>query len=352
MYKLKIGSIPLPTVYIIERCEVDRCRELGVPYIIKPKHWDDDRLVKAVLWRTLNNKFPMIKWRDILGFHCPVDARELVVHSSSDARENLGVDTCGYSGPELEITDDYRMTAGGLDPDDEYNPEYCTETLDGYFGDLGHYVKVEELQKLKLLPVFLDDIATAIKTNLYNTAWMDGYNKKLGIPSGHYKGSSQAPNLIILDTSSSVPSGIAATMVSLIDTLRSQADADLIITTGRSVYFKAHEDLPDPDRLSHLVGGCNECRQFYDILRKHILGRHWGNVIVFGDNDAPNARRFEFDKDCWITDNELQSTRIDRIMAFHTYSERVPGYGLWAVDASPNAEVVFNTDWTNCMRRR
>ena len=54
----------------------------------------------------------------------------------------------------------------------------------------------------------------------------------------------------------------------------------------------------------------------------------------------------------WLKDSELANTKVDRILAFHTYSRLMPGYGLWAAKCSPNAEVVYNTEWTNCMDTR
>ncbi len=351
MYQLKIGTLPLPKLYVCEgRAEANKARELGIPYIIKPRSWDDDKLVKAVLYKTLINLFPAIKWKEVFGFS-PSAANAVKVHVAAEHRDNPGFDTCGWSSPDMEVTDDgdYRSTGGGLDPDDKFEDVYTTTSIDDYIGDLGYAVNIEELQALKILPVFMDDIAKAIKTNLHNTAWCDGYNKKLGVPLGYWQGSQEAPNLIILDVSGSIPSGVASTMVSLIDTLRHQANADLIITSGRSVYYKAGDELPDPDRLSYLIGGCNECRQFYDILRKNIFGKHWGNVIVFGDQDAPEDRRFMKHKDCWIKGSEMSSTRIDRIMAFHTYERKIPGYGLWAEKAAPNAEIIYNTAWVNDM---
>lgn len=378
MYQLKIGSIPLPKLYVCDSTESRKCRQLGVPYIIKPKYWSDEKLVKAVLWRTLYNKFPKIKWQQLLGMtnrevgklrinvpHVVEDEDEFVpkpgvqVEVAAEYRDNPGYDTCGNSSEFMEVTDggDYRMTGGGLDEDDTIETathiEWEKQSMNRYIGDLGYYVNVEELQALHLLPVFLDDIANAIKLNLMNAAWCDGYNKKLGCNLGHWQGTDQAPNLIILDVSGSIPSGVAGTMVSLIDTLRSQANADLIITSGRSEYWAANTTLPSPDKLSYLIGGCNERKQFYAILRKHILGKHWGNVIVFGDQDAPaddRLNRYDHgDGAQHILASELQSTRIDRIMAFHTYRKMVPGYGLWATAACPKAEVVYNTDWVNSM---
>ena len=381
MYQLKIGNIPLPKLYVCEKGEGRKARELGVPYIIKPKGWTDERLVKCVLYRTLARKFPDILWARILGpeacnpygieVNVPNQVEPPVVGQrkevAAEYRDNPGFDTTGLTSPDMEFTEDaeYRDTGGGLDVDDKVDwtkplTQWDVERLDKYVGDLGFYVDIEELQALHLLPVFLDDIANAIKKNLYSVAWCDGYNKKLGCNLGSWKGGSQAPNLIVLDVSGSIPSGVAGTMVSLIDTLRSQADADLIITSGRSEFFPANEGLPSPDQLSGLIGGCNERIQFYDILRKHVLGKHWGNVVVFGDQDAPADPRLKRmdrlygggKKAEHITDQELQSTRIDRIMAFHTYARKVPGYGLWAVQAAPKAEIVYNTEWTKEMRGR
>jgi len=374
MHQLKIGSIPLPKIYVCEQKEAKECRRLGVPFIIKPKTWSDEKLIIAVLWRTLHKKFPNIDWIKVLKVSNTYQFRHLQVNYpvqpevevvSSQYRDNPGYDTCGFSDSAMQVTEDneYRMTGGGLDPDDKLDfddeARWEKQTIDDYIGDLSYQVNIDELQTLKLLPKFLDDITNAIKINLMNTAWCDGYNKKLGCNLGRWDGVEQAPNLIILDTSGSIPSGIASTMITLIDTLRHQANADLIITSRRSEYWAANTELPDPDKLSYLIGGCNERVQFYAILRKHIFGKHWGNVIIFGDNDAPDSRRLDThvaiysanrDPDYKIKDNELQSTKIDRIMAFHTYQKKIPGYGLWAKKAAPKAEVVINTDWAGTMK--
>ena len=361
MYLLKIGTIPLPKLYVCDSSEAKECRKHGVPYIIKPDNWDDEKLIKAVLWRTLHKKFPKINWRKLFGKEFIEERCMLEIHTpvmrevEAEHRDNPGFDTCGFSDEAMEFTEngEYRSSGGGMDEDDKLDfedIEFESVTIDDYIGDLGYYVNIEQLQALKLLPVFLDDIANAIKLNICNTAYMDGYNKKLECNLGSWQGADNAPNLIILDTSGSIPSGVAGTMVSLIETLRSQANADLIITSGRSEYWAAQEKLPSPDQLRRLIGGCNECRQFYAILREHILGKHWGNVIIFGDQDAPEDPRFKKDKDCWLNMTELQSTRIDNILAFHTYYNKIPGYGLWAEMAAPKANVTINTDWVDIMK--
>ena len=353
MHQLKIGNIQLKKVYVCSPSEAKDARAKGIPYIVKPKSWTDEQLAKAVLYRTLCKLFPYINWANRF-FGCAewnAEKRMPIVNVPAEYRENPGFDTNGCATDEMQVSDGYRMTAGGFDEDGDES--WRTNSIGEFFGDFGSYVNLEELQQLRILPQWMDDIATAIKTNFNSMAWWDGYNKKLGVPTGYYSDGSDAPNLIILDTSGSIPRGIAFTMISLIDTLRHQANADLIITSGRSKYWAANEELPEPEELKGLVGGCNEATQFYQILRNRILGKHWGNVIIFGDNDAPTDRRLyhganrdkQRDKAA-IKDTELQSTRIDNIMAFHTYSKDVPGYGLWAQQAAPNAPITFNTKWT------
>lgn len=364
MYQLKIGSIPLPKVYVCEnRSDASKARSMGIPYIIKPNGWDDEMLIKAVLYNTLCKMFPYIDW-DMRLFGSRRRTKLPVVKVAAEYRENPGFDTDGYVTEEMQVSDGYRMTAGGFGEDGDTS--WQNNSLEDFFGDFGSYVNLEELQQLKILPTWMDDIANAIKMNFNSMSYWDGYNKKLGLCTGYYSYGTDAPNLIILDVSGSIPGGVAYTMITLIDTLRHQANADLIITSGRSKFWAANEELPTPKELKGLVGGCNEARQFYEILRTKVLGKHWGNVIIFGDYDAPTERRCFVDwvrdsgenyydacaraeimaEEEAIKDEELQTTRVDHIMAFHTYAYDIPGYGLWAKQASPNAKIDINTEWT------
>ena len=349
--ELRIGTIRLPRILVCDtQDEALFCREKGLPFILKPKGMSMDTLCKAVLYKYLKRTFPYIKWKS---YDKQLEQLEVVKELPAEYREGDGYLAAEMDNDVMTATEEYRETGGGADPDAPIETREERYDVDEYIkANGGWHVDVEQLQDLKVLPVFMDDIATAIRKNMGNTMWMDGWNKKLEAPLGSFDTTSDAPNLIIIDTSGSVPSGISLTMHALMDTLRVQANADLILTSSRSVYIKAGDPLPDQDKLDYLIGGCNEARQFYKILNDHILGKHWGNVIVFGDNDAPCDRRFQSSQEGKPTDEMLGRTRIDRIMAFHTYNETVPGYGRWAVEASPDAEVVYNRDWCNYMKQR
>ena len=356
MYELKLQGVPLPRCMVVEdRREALLARESGWPYIIRPRGWDDRKLVGAIMYHFLEKKFPFINWREALGIRkAKVD--RMVVSIPDHITER--VTDRDYEPPEaLESMDgetDLAIVHDGYIVGTDKDPHAAQPVLRDvdmtmFFQDAVEYVNMEHLQQLGLLPKFLGDIIAAIKYNLSSTAWMDGYNKKLGTTVGEFKYGEDAPNLIILDTSASIPRGLAYTMITLIDMLRTQANADLIITSRYSEYFSRDEELPEPEKLSYLVGGCNEASQFNHILEDKIFGRHWGNVICFGDMHAPCDLRFR--DDYQVHDDRRRNTQVDRIMCYDTRGKMMPGYVKWA---EPHAGTIEYDDggWCRYFRER
>lgn len=334
-YKLKLGNIPLPELYVCNNSvDAEKMRENGIPYII----WKgtQEKLVKLVLLPTLKKLFPHIKWSKVLGIK---RLQEVVVHvpgTNPDEIVDANSIIANHDGEEniADVADSERMFSGKntiIENDVE---------LGAFVGDFE--VNIQELQALKLLPEFMDDITTSIKKNLYGYNWYDGYNKKLKQCVGNFTEGSNLPNLIILDVSWSIPRGIADTMLALIDTLRSQANADLIVTGATSYYWKAGEHLPTPEELRKLVPQGQESDMFSDILDHHILGKKWGHVIAFGDNDTP-----------WIcASRESSGTSVKEVWHYHTFSNTSRcGYAKWASTADPNAVEHHSNKWCNVMDR-
>ena len=351
--KLTIGTIPMPLLYMAENREDARmAREHGLPFVKLPNGWDKEKLVKVILYRYLVDKFPYIKWKDVLfkGGRPIYNTEDIVVF---DAYERDFVDGGDFMGDTLyEVEGGYRTTVN--DSEHEDKPEDPTK-LDDYLGHEWTYgINVEVLQSLNLMPSFMDDITDAIKRNFASVAWADGWNKKLNAPLGTHSPKSEAPNLMVLDVSGSIPAGVAITMCSLIDTLREQANADLIITGDRSYWYGIGDELPTPEVLSGRIGGCNEVHDFANILAEHVSGKHYGNFVVFGDYDAPGDYRFidYTSSRRKISDLAGQGTSFDNILAFHTRSdEAIPGYGLFAHQCSPNAPVEYNSKWVHVMKK-
>ena len=365
MHKLQCCGLPLPEIYVCDRqSEAKVLLDAGIPCVITKM--PDIKIVKIILLRTLKKKFPHIKWNQVLKVRETENLNIMVPGSGSKPKqENVEID--GDHAEDLgeewkpretsdekqqatdrggtQIAESERVIQGGDDGPDTVTPEEIP--IDEYCLDAAASVNIEQLQALGFLPKFMYDAADAIRINLENRMeWRECFNKKLGECVGDVGYGDIARNLIILDVSYSIPEGISATMLQLIATLREQAEADLIVTGGRSLFFPMEEELPDPDWLRGAIPRSNESYMFRAILREHIAGRHYGNVISFGDNDTP----------FWYEDIEdvmkilgMDGTRIDRVMHYHTWSKSRTGYATWCKAVSPDCIEEFDTSWCQVM---
>jgi hypothetical protein len=222
--------------------------------------------------------------------------------------------------------------------------------ISDYVGDMTSYVDLEVLQKLRLMPAFIGDILDCVRINVGSGLhWREGYNKRLGLAVGRFNASGQLPNLVILDVSGSIPRGISATMIALIDTLRTQLSADLIITGSNSRFYPMGSELPSPQEIRNQFGYGNESYDFFSILTKNIRGKHYGHVFSFGDNDTPDYQHFKYAKQY-----SLEGTRVEHVHHYHTgithrrcegVDERT-GYAKWCHllgGTEPTAS--FDTSW-------
>lgn len=368
--RVSMEGVPLPRLYIAENnSDIREARDAGIPYI----KWTqgNEALVKLLLRPVLEKMFPHIKWNQVLGkkpsgrsliVNCPGDVVEhepveieIDPDFDNDARisEQFEIEEKGYD-PDLEwkdnagVADAKRSFSGG---GGEPCYSYDRVSVWNYMEDASCCVDLDALQHLGLLPKFMGDIADCVKVNLSNRVrWTEGFNKKLGVPVGNFAASGELPNLIILDVSGSIPRGISATMLAMIDTLRSQVSADLIITGSNSGYYKMGTELPTPDQLRAAYRFGNECREFYAILNKYIAGRKWGHVISFGDNDAPQAFL-----NGWCNDDnegdetlELTGTEVKAVHHYHTrYRDTQTGYAGWVHGLGCSPEEHYDTSWCN-----
>lgn len=366
MRLLRYPGIKLPRVYVTDdRSEAIVMRGSGIPYILTND--SDDMIVLCVLYHWLSERFPHIKWREQLGLrrvcsyvvHVPGD------RATEDEAESLGE---RLASDDSELTLDAKSEESVATSDDEATWHDVADDVREFTGTNGNagseevvslrdfmadelsMVNIEQLQALGMLPAFMSDVTDAIRTNLLSSMrWRDGWNKRLGCALGDFSVGTKAPNLIILDISGSIPNGISSTMLQLIDTLRGQAEADLIVTGGSSYYWPASAELPSPEWIRANVSHSNEAVMFYRILRERLAGRHFGNVISFGDNDAPADYNFrnELDDKCGI------GIQVDRVMHFHTWKNRTQtGYAKWVHVANPNVEAVYDTSWCRMMDDR
>ena len=360
----------MPRLYMAEDpSDVIMAQNRGIPYI----KWTDgmDSLIKMLMIPTLKKMFPNIKWDKMFKSfeYIPVENKIIKVPGSKAGKPRTiksNYDASAMLEAQLEhdrkrrygakpiktkpkkfrrtvgIAKDVREFSGGIAKED-YSIQFDSVSIGEYVGDVSSSVNIDVLQELKLLPKFIGDITDCVKHNLSNRVyWTEGYNKKLGYPLGNFASRNELPNLIIIDVSASIPDGISATMLALADTLRSQLNADLIITGYRSGYYPCGCELPTPQTLREYYPRGNEFVQFNSILEKYIAGKEFGHVISFGDDDSPSRFRSYGDPD----NAAMNGTRVHAVHNYHTWRNMWTGYAKWARDLQPDT-VTFDTSWCN-----
>lgn len=377
LQRIAIEGIQFPRLYIAEnKQDVMLARENGIPYV--KWQWGQEELIKQLLRPVIEKMFPGIKWDLVLGKKKPVRSRVIKV-TGRKVEDEAGV--AEYDAEKMleaqhnfdKVVDDIDHETQLPDENGEYTRtvdiaeeerQFSSDNSDGgkyeftvdqmsiqqYVGDLASQVDIDALQKLGMLPKFVGDVADCIKHNISQSMrWTEGYNKKLGYPLGRFNCKAELPNLVIIDVSASIPDGIAATMITLADTLRSQCNADLIITSYRSGFYPAGCELPKPQTIRDYYGRSNESAEFAAILKEHIAGREFGYVISFGDSDCP----------CWSSNEDffrrygidLKGTEVHSVHHYHTWQGDTPtGYAKWVDECSPNAECVYDTSWCKIMK--
>lgn len=368
--RVEMEGIKLPRLYIAEnKKDVLLAQSNGIPYI-KWTHGVAE-LIRCILRPQLEKAFPYIKWNQVLGKRHDYKTEVVMVegftsdHDFSDdildKNEFLDIEKrnkdslLSINDPvtfdvESEVanvaTSDREFDDGDVSASITTTMRNLGSVYD-YCGDTMSNVNLEVLQQLGMLPKFLGDITDCIKVNLSNNMrWTEGYNKKLGVPIGRFGGKGYLKNLIILDISASIPRGIAATMISLIDTLRSQVDADLIITATRSGFYSMDDELPTPQVIRDAYPPGQEAREFMNIAAHHIKGNEYGHVISFGDNDTPfNSWLGNFGYEQFV------GTKVHAVHHYHTFTKRQTGYAKWCKICSPNCTEEFDTSWCSFIKQ-
>lgn len=374
--RLTIPGINLPRLYVAHnQGDADDAMYSGIPFVMWRGKTED--LVRGLLRPALEKLFPYIKWDRVLGKRRPFKTIVVEVPGESgvgNAEADRQAFEEAYRGIESEEDESSEISEKKLfeEPTDEngslievadvasdiriFDGEGVVSntpklSLEEYIGDLSSSVNLEVLQTLKLMPAFIGDITDCIKRNISERLyWTEGYNKKRRAPLGNFDATKQLPNLMILDISGSIPRGIAATMIQLIDTLRTETHSDLIITASMSRFYPHGSQLPDAQTIRDEFGYGNESEDFKEILKKYICGRKWGHVISFGDDDCPDYEGYEYGS------LSFAATSVKHVHHFHTnkYSRREnlhTGYARWCNELTGcEPEISVNTDWCKVIK--
>ena len=181
----------------------------------------------------------------------------------------------------------YTLSSGG-----EYGASDTSSaaeiTVDQFVEDT-YIVNFDKLAELKILPTWLEDLKTAIETNIINEVEFNpcAFNKQLGLNIGAGVVKSHTKNLLILDISGSIPDGIRLTTIQLSKLMSKKFFADCMFTGG-TTKFVDYEDMMtiDVKALTDKISRNNESEQYRAIVKEH---RVYNQIIAFGDNDEPGS---------------------------------------------------------------
>ena len=367
MKLLTLGNIQLPKelqdVWICSKIEdVETCQRKGFKYIYYKGTSLD--LIKWILYKPLSKLYPYIDWKEIWNIKgkCQPKIRWTAGTQSESYRDFNSFDETDI---DSDISTDERQISGGVNQ--ESIPAESIEEVDmsKYMSNTDIYVDIKELDRLELLPKWFSDIYDAISSNTTSTKWQMGYNKKRKLCVGNQVPIKQLRNLIIIDVSHSIPYGIAATMLTLIDTMKHKVCADVIITGGTSYFWGYEDELPSPERIRHMVPRSNEDKMFNDILWK-LKGKEYNHVISFGDSDRLGWN-MNSDYDGQITEDSISPNwlrhyknnylvnkkytfgpsciKVHNIHHYHTHVPSQTGYAIWAKVLNPLAKEYTNCKW-------
>lgn len=333
--RIRYKGVELPLIYMATN-EVDcqLARENGLPYI-RCRNIGIENLVKEILAHWVKHKFFHINVKEPTNY-CIFSQVNLPtrIHDGKATFDpsDFSLDPLRHEG--------YNLAAGDCTPDK--SRVYQQVDLKHWILNSKIAVDPKVLEELELLPKFIGDIADNIRGNLIGNRWTEGYNKKRGYPAGNMRSTSEKPNLMLIDISSSIPVGISSTMIALADTLRTQCNAELIIHSDIAKWYDLKEALPDPDSIRQEFGCCNASEPFLRVLKEKIAGRKFGNVIAFGDYDALS---FDLCGDRW-----LETISVEQLYNYfvpkYGYGKRC-GYANW-IKPEKNEEV--NHDWVKAVR--
>jgi hypothetical protein len=309
----------IPDIYIAEtEADVLTCQERGLPYIID---MDKNILDSIIIHILLKRQLPTLN----LGKR--VETTEVIYTDPTTAPSS------SLGSKEHILKDKAHMSTGQRTFDSGYEEENLATNKVSIEDYIGTNIRLDYdvIAKLGYLPKFFSNIVESISANLETYHYQERYNKKRPEIVGNFSHSGQEkPNLLIVDTSYSIPSGISASIAPLLDTMRHQMNADLIVTSAFTYRWSRWDKLPDADVILDMVGSGNESRMFAQILQEHYCNKPIGNIIVFGDDDTPRTTQ--------------EPMSCDMLTALHTCKiNKVPGYGQWAKNKAK--DIRYEHEW-------
>ena len=329
---LEVPEVALPKIYVAQNeTDANLAKQHGLPFIV----WKEShaKLVKLLLIPALSELFPGINWYALfrIGKKKYASNIEMVEGGFKKIYGKVWQDS-----NTIDIAKEERIFHGAC-ADMVHNID-----LEAHIADQASQINILNLINMNSFPQFIGEITDAIKSNIGRQLyWQDGYNKKRNMCCGNYHRACEPLNLIILDISNSIPRGISATMLTLLETLRSVVVADVIVTGSKSYYYPWGEQLPTAQWLRDNIGLGNESSMFNNILKEKLAYKRYDHLISFGDNDQPfiSAKRI------------IYYGEVGEIHNYHTYKKVGTGYAKVLSELNPKAKKTYDNTWCKFIRK-
>jgi len=288
--KIISRKVELPPIFLVEDKEDFEKLPKGLPYIIGTKSelsFITIFLEFQILYKSCQRTGIPVKWLDCL--------------------KRIGYNINGIKN--------YKLHSGGIYG--EGGGDRPEITMDEFVEDQ-YFVDFDKLSDLKILPKWLEDLKSAIQTNIIDEVQFDplAFNKQLGLNIGYGNVKHNMKNLLILDVSGSIPKSIVVSITNLAKLMSKKFFADILITSGKSVLID-YEDVPTSDiiEIARLSGYSNESIMFKEIIGKY---KEYNTVISFGDDDSPGVEK----------EDKLCNFKVETLYSLHTQktSDNITGY--------------------------
>jgi hypothetical protein len=337
MELLRSVKFEIPKLFFIEDRNEIKDIPIGVPFIYG-NNKDKKRIIRMLEYEVI--------WKAAIKSGFPFNFKKLLQEAGFENVDFLGF--CESFYIDHKDTGDYDIDKIDSSKNEVYSHK-GNALFDKLVEDCSAYVDINVLKNLKVFPTWLDDIETAIETNIYNFATYNPnmYNKKLDGMYGGIDMQSPSRNLIVIDISGSIPRAVGTTCLILARHLVETFYADLMITGSKTFLFPYEEiHSLDIEGLYDSIGRGNESSMYRALVTGE--SRKYNTAIVFGDYHSPCD---SWDRGYSIGREDAKKMctwQVTKMISLHTTNNKArAGYG----DFFDVEDVQYVQDWVKYIKQ-
>lgn len=338
MELLKSNKFEIPILYFISDRDEIKNIPIGVPFIYG-NYKDKIRIIRMLEYEVI--------WNKAITSGFPFDFKRLLKEAGFKNVKHY--DFCDSTYIDHKDVEDYDIN-NITKSENKFYTGGDNKLFNEFIEDCAAYVDIKKLKDLKVFPIWLTDVESAIETNVHDFAVYNPYmyNKKLDGMYGSIDMKSPAKNLIVIDISASIPRAVGTTCLTLAKHLVETFYADLMVT-GLETHLFPYEEIHnlEVEGMYDEFGCGNESKMY----RKLVTGeaKNYTTAIVFGDNHSPADGYWHNDEPPINRDKakKMCTWKVEKMISLHTTSNVTrAGYG----DFFDVKEIQHIKDWVKYIK--